>query len=86
MADPKCSSISSIAEVNWFIQMENGISKKDLSKRDDRFCLFQIRPCGMTRKSGGNSSQSVNAAVCLSHSSFFKVVFALVVFLETDAW
>ena len=51
MADPQCSSISSVVEANWFMQEENGVSKKYPSnKRWSFFPSLQIRPCGERQK------------------------------------
>ena len=64
MAVPQCSSISSDVDENWLMQVDDGVSKKDLSKtRQSVLPSLQINPCELRYKSGNNcSSQHGNTA------------------------
>ena len=87
MAYPQCSSIVSVVEAKFLMQVDNGISRKDPSnKRQSFFPSLQIKPCGIRFKSGKNLlSYRGNAAKCLLRSSLLSVVSTLVIFLETYA-
>ena len=82
MANPHCSSISSMVEKNWFVEAENGACKNNPSNMTLSFLpYFQIRTCEVRCKSVNIfSRQHGNTATCLLHSSLIKVVSTLVIF------
>ena len=88
MSEPQCSSMSSVVEASFLMQVENSVSRKDPSNaRRSILHSLQIRSCGLRCKSGMNfSSQNRNAATFLLLSSLFTVVSNLVISLEMDEW
>ena len=68
------------------MQVENGVSKKDLSKtRQSLLPSLQIRPCSVRHRSGKNrSSQHGNAATHLLRSSLFRVDFTFGMMFATE--
>ena len=87
MDDPQCSSISSVVEMSWCMQVENSVSKKDLSNTRRSFSpSLQIRHCGVTHRLKKKYIRHGNDAVYLLRSSLFKVFSTLVIFLKTEVW
>ena len=82
-----CNICLVIADPNWLMQGDNGVSRKDPSNA--RRCFspsLKIKPFGVTCESGKNLSiQHGNTSVHLLRSSLVRVVSTLVVFLETEA-
>ena len=70
------------------MKVENGVSKKDLSKtRRSLLPSLQIKPCGVRCRSGESFSiQHGNSAKRLLRSSLFTVDSTFSMLLETEAW
>ena len=67
MANPQCSSISSVVEAIFFMNEENGESRKDPSNTKLSFLLYlQIKPCGVRHKSWKNllASKEILLRIC----------------------